>query len=181
MPNYIRARWGRTYFFTVVTYNRQRIFCNPEMVTAVRNVFKAVIQKRPFEMDAAVVLPDHIHCIWTLPEGDIDYSARWSMIKRAFTQCVAETVRTAHPTVSRLKRREGSVWQRRFWEHQIRDERDYRVHCDYIHYNPVKHALACAPKDWPHSSFKKFVSEGCYEESWGDGTAVSFDDWIGHE
>jgi putative transposase len=139
------------------------------------------MQKRPFKMDAVVVLPDHMHCIWTLPDGDIDYSARWSIIKRTFTQCVAGTVRTAHPTVSRLKRREGAVWQRRFWEHQIRDERDYRMHCDYIHYNPVKHGLTCAPKDWSHSSFKKFVRAGYYEEDWGDGNDISFDDGIGHE
>lgn len=181
MPNYVRARWGRTYFFTVVTYNRQRIFCNTEMVMALRDAFKTVMQKRPFEVDAVVVLPDHMHCIWTLPDGDIDYSARWSIIKRTFTQCISETVRMAHPTVSRLKRREGAVWQRRFWEHQIRDERDYQMHCDYIHYNPVKHGVACAPKDWPHSSFEKFVSAGCYDYDWGDGKGLSFDDGIGHE
>ncbi len=181
MPNYVLARLGRAYFFTVVTYDRQRILCNAEMVMVLWNSFKAVMQKLPFEMDAVVVLPDHMHCIWTLPDGDIDYSARWSIIKRTFTQCVAETVRTAHPTVSRLKRCEGAVWQRRFWEHQIRDERDYRMHCDYIHYNPVKHGLICAPKDWPHSSFKKFVSAGYYEEDWGYGNDISFDDGIGHE
>jgi len=181
MPNYVRARLGRMYFFTVVTYDRQKIFCSDEMVLVLRNACKAVMQKQPFEMDAAVVLPDHMHCIWTLPDGDIDYSVRWSIIKRIVTQCVAETVRTAHPTVSRLKRREGAVWQRRFWEHQIRDEHDYRMHCDYIHYNPVKHGLTCAPKDWPHSSFEKFVRAGHYEEGWGDGNDIAFDDGIGHE
>jgi len=181
MPNYVRARWGRTYFFTVVAHNRQRILCNPENVTALRNAFKTVMQKRLFEMDAVVVLPDHMHCIWTLPEGDSDYSARWSIVKRTFTQCVNETVRMAHPTVSRVKRREGSVWQRRFWEHQIRDELDYRMHCDYIHYNPVKHGLTCAPKDWLHSSFKKFVSAGYYEDGWGQGSDIVFDDGIGQE
>jgi putative transposase len=151
------------------------------MVTILRNVFKKVMGKRPFEMDAVVILPDHMHCIWTLPEGDIDYSVRWSIIKRTFTQCISEKVRMAHPTVSRSKRREGAVWQRRFWEHQIRDERDYRMHCDYIHYNPVKHGLTSVPKDWPHSSFKKFVREGFYEEDWGNGNAILFDDGIGYE
>jgi putative transposase len=132
-------------------------------------------------MDAAVVLPDHMHCIWTLPEVDIDYSVRWSIIKRTFTQCVRGTVRTAHPTISRLKRREGSVWQRRFWEHQIRDERDYQMHCDYIHYDPVKHGLAGAPNDWPHSSFKKFVSAGHYANDWGQGCDIVFEDGVGYE
>jgi len=150
-------------------------------MTALRDAFELVMQKRPFEIDAAVVLPDHMHCIWTLPDGDIDYSARWSIIKRTFTQGVRQAVRTAHPTVSRLKRREGAIWQRRFWEHQIRDERDYQMHCDYIHYNPVKHGLTCAPNDWKHSSFKKFVSAGYYEDDWGQGCDIVFKDGVGYE
>jgi putative transposase len=181
MPNYVRSRWGQTYFFTIVTFNRQRIFNYPELVPTLRYSFKEVMQQRPFTINAAVILPDHIHCIWTLPEGDIDYSARWSIIKRLFTQYTTEAVRTAHPTVSRLKRREGLIWQRRFWEHQIRNDRDYRMHCDYIHYNPVKHGLANAPRDWPHSSFNTFVSAGYYETDWGDGNVISFDNGIGHE
>ena len=181
MPNYVRSRWGQKYFFTVVTYNRAGIFDNQALVIALKDCIKKVMGKMPFAIDAAVILPDHMHCIWTLPDGDNDYSARWSVIKRLFTQCASETVRTAHPTASRLKRREGTVWQRRFWEHQIRDERDYLMHCDYIHYNPVKHGLADAPRDWPHSSFNTFVSAGCYDIDWGAGDAVSCDNSIGQE
>lgn len=121
----------------------------------------------PFEIEAWVLLPDHIHCIWQLPEGDRDYSMRWGLIKKEFTKRTKGLVGTAHPTISRERHREGTVWQRRFWEHQIRDEKDFSVHFDYIHYNPVKHGLARSPKDWLYSTFHRYVKAGVYAMEWG--------------
>ena len=180
MPNYRRAKEGNTYFFTVVTYNRQPILC----LEICRKVLKEVIietkSAHPFEIDAWVLLPDHIHCIWQLPEGDRDYSMRWGLIKKEFTKRTKGLVGTAHPTRSRERHREGTVWQRRFWEHQIRDERDFSAHFDYIHYNPVKHGLARSPRDWLYSTFHKHVQTGIYPMEWGM-SEIDFSEGIGSE
>ena len=159
MGNYRRAIIpGGVFFFTVVTYHRAPIFNNPENVSYLRAAFRKVIADKPFEIDAIVVLPDHLHCIWRLPDGDSDYSSRWREIKKAASRDI---------NASSNQRNERLVWQRRFWEHAIRTDEDWRMHMDYIHYNPVKHGLALRPGDWPWSSFKRCVSKGWYEESWG--------------
>jgi len=107
---------------------------------------------------AMVVLPDHLHCVWTLPRGDADYPTRWRLIKTWVTQ------RSGLEDFRRPKR---TVWQARYWEHVIRDETDYRQHVDYIHYNPVKHGYVHKPGDWPYSSFRRCVKAGLYSEEWG--------------
>jgi len=128
------------------------------------------MRKRPFKIDAIAVLPDHLHCIWTLPSDDEDYSIRWKEVKSGFTkQCIhSSKINTLTPTASMVKKGEKGIWQRRFWEHTIRDERDYSMHCDYLHYNPVKHGLAAKPYEWPYSSFQRFVDKGIYQRNWGE-------------
>lgn len=187
MPNYRRARDGNTYFFTIVTYQRQPILCLDECKGVLRDVIKGVQLSHPFKIEAWVLLPDHIHCMWRLPEGDKDYSMRWGIIKKEFTKKVQNLagkaiplVGRAHPTLSRQKHREGTIWQRRFWEHQIRDEKDFAVHCNYIHYNPVKHGLVRSPKDWEYSTFHRFVKQGVYPVEWGM-SEIGFSKEIGRE
>ncbi|MBI5190997.1 MAG: transposase [Nitrospirae bacterium] len=135
MPNYRRVKEGRTFFFTVVTHERRPLLCTDESRLALREAIKEVRERFPFDIDAWVLMPDHLHCIWTLPEDDTDYSKRWGMIKLRYTKKVKPSlVGVAHPTSkssSRLKHREGAVWQRRFWEHMIRDDADYEAHMDY--------------------------------------------------
>ncbi len=181
MPNYLRARKGTTYFFTLVTYHRQRILCLERSRKILRQTIYKVKKSYPFAIEAMVLLPDHLHCIWRLPEGDHDYSTRWGMIKSEFTKNTKSWLAVPQPSDSRLKKREGSIWQRRFWEHMIRDDRDFMYHCNYIHYNPVKHGLAAAPKDWPHSTFRWFVKNQIYPLDWGSGTTVTIASDIGRE
>ena len=121
-------------------------------------------------MEAFVVLPDHLHCIWTLPEGDAAYSLRWNIIKRRVSQQVRELIEQ-NINASRRKRRELGLWQRRFWEHQIRNEDDFEQHVNYIHWNPVKHGYVKSVTDWPYSSFPRFVSRGIYPAHWASETA----------
>jgi putative transposase len=160
---------GGTYFFTVVMYRRQSILCDEILRTALRAAIESVRINRPFTIDAWVLLPDHLHCIWTLPEMDTDFSTRWMMIKRKVSlACSAHYRRADWITSSKQKHRESTIWQRRFWEHQIRDETDYAHHLDYLHYNPVKHGLVSQVKNWPYSSFHRHVERGIYDEEWGD-------------
>jgi len=172
---------GGIYFFTVVTHRRQRIL-RGEAIDILRESFRECMSEMPFAIEAAVVLPDHLHCIWRLPEKDSDYSTRWKNIKNSFTKKYTRRVgeALAKPTNSMQKKDEKGIWQRRFWEHTIRDENDYRMHIEYIHYNPVKHGLVPAPKDWPHSSFHRFVKKGIYSESWG-GPLTEFPEGFGGE
>ena len=159
MSNYRRAiAPGGVFFFTVVTHGRSPLFVSEERVEMLRAAFRKVKSVRPFEIDAIVVLPDHLHCIWRLPEGDGDFSGRWREIKKFASRQI-----DAHTN----QRNERSVWQRRFWEHAIRDEADWHRHMDYIHYNPVKHGLVTRPMDWPWSSFRAAVERGWYQEMWG--------------
>jgi len=167
MSRYRRARDGNTYFFTVVTFKRQPILCLDICRKALREVIDEVKLSHPFKIEAWVLLPDHLHCIWKLPEGDVDYSMRWGLIKKEFSKKVKNSVGTAHPTKSRERHREGTIWQKRFWEHQIRDEKDFAAHCNYIHYNPVKHGLVKVPKDWLYSTFHRYVRAGIYPMEWG--------------
>lgn len=167
MSNYRRAKDGNTYFFTVVTFNRQPILCMEPSRECLRNVIIDVRTDTPFVIEAWVLLPDHMHCIWRLPEGDTDYSLRWARIKAKFTKRSRAWLDEEVSTPSRLKHRDGTVWQRRYWEHMIRGDEDYKNHCDYIHYNPVKHGLVSAPKEWPYSTFHRFVRENLYPHDWG--------------
>jgi len=149
---------GGVYFFTVVTFERIPIFINEDRIEVLRQAFRKVMAARPFLIDAMVVLPEHLHCIWRMPEGDADYSTRWREIKKAASRRINATTNN---------RNERMVWQRRFWEHAIGDEGDWRRHVDYIHYNPVKHGLVNSPGAWRWSSFGRAVINGLYEESWG--------------
>lgn len=128
-----------------------------------------------------VLLPEHLHCIWTLPSDDADYSKRWGVIKKEFTKQVRHAVGAAHPTDSRKRHREAMVWQRRFWEHELRDDVDYAAHFDYIHYNPVKHGLVASPQDWPYSSFHRHVHTGVYDVAWGANASMTFARQVGSE
>lgn len=159
MSDYRRVRVpGGCYFFTVVTYGRRPLLADEININLLRQALASAKTRRPFDVEAMVVLPDHLHCIWRLPAGDADFSGRW----RAVKQFVSKRLDTA---VS--PRGEKPVWQRRFWEHLIRDQEDWRRHMDYIHFNPVKHGLVAAPEDWPHSSYRRAVAEGRYPPGWG--------------
>ncbi|MGB3749091.1 MAG: transposase [Rhodanobacter sp.] len=161
MPNYRRARSaGATWFFTVVTARRRRFLADEHAISILRESVAATLQRMPFHMDAWVILPGHMHAIWTLPAGDRDFSTRWGLIKAGFSR------NSNLPHLS-APRRDGGLWQPRFWEHRIRDVRDYRAHMDYAHYNPVKHGLVARVKDWPYSSFHHAVREGIYAADWG--------------
>ena len=144
-----------------------------------RKSFKYVMGNHSFKIDAFVLLPDHLHCVWTLPEGDHDFSNRWRLIKSHFTRNCDEYKQAA--LESGGKKREQPLWQSRFWEHLIRDEEDFVKHVEYIHYNPVKHGLVNAPMEWPYSSFHRHVREGAYDKRWGAGERLIFDETIGKE
>lgn len=178
---YRRSRTaGATFFFTVVTYQRKKVLCLDENANLVKQAFATVKERHPFKIDAIALLPDHIHCIWTLPQDDRDFSNRWMLIKSYFTRQCKESNKN-DITASRISKREQCVWQRRFWEHQIRDEKDFKAHVDYIHYNPVKHGLVKSPKDWLYSSFHREVKAGMYDNDWGVNNEVEFDAGVGHE
>jgi putative transposase len=157
---------GGTYFFTVVTHNRRPFLCEPENIEILRKAFRYVRDSHPFEIDAIAILPDHIHCLWTLPLEDCDFSTRWRLIKSYFS-------RNCHPqyhgerSISRSSKREQAIWQRRFWEHCIDSESDFTTHLDYIHYNPVRHRLVACVHDWQYSSFHREVKNGRYRSTWG--------------
>jgi putative transposase len=171
---------GGTFFFTVVTYNRRGFLCEPENILLLRQAFKRVIAEFPFIIDAIVILPNHIHCVWTLAPGDSDFSNRWRLIKSYFS-CRCNEKYKGKISRSRQKKGEQAVWQRRFWEHQIKDEIDFARHVDYIHYNPVRHGYVEAPKDWRYSSFMLHVDKGIYDIDWGSGMDIEFPEDIGHE
>jgi len=164
-------RWyqpGGTSFFTVVMYRRHPFFGDEAARTLLGSVMREVKDEMPFETVAIVLLPDHLHTIWTLPSGDGDFSARWKEIKSRFTErWIAHGGFEVAVTPSQKRRGNRGIWQRRFIEHLIRDEGDLERHCDYIHYNAVKHGLVLQPADWPHSSFRRFVELGQYESDWG--------------
>lgn len=168
MSNYRRTQTaGGTYFFTVVSYRRQPVLCDDPVRTALREAIHKVRQSHPFTIDAWVLLPDHLHCIWTLPPGDADFSLRWSLIKNRVSREVGAQYRRAEwLSASKRKHRESTIWQRRFWEHCIRDEKDLRHHVDYLHFNPVKHGLVARVADWPHSTFHRFARTGIYAAEW---------------
>ncbi|MCU0600432.1 MAG: transposase [Desulfobacterales bacterium] len=171
---------GGTFFFTVVTLKREPILTESDNVQILRKSFKNIMVKHSFKIDAFVLLPDHLHCIWKLPDGDHDFSTRWRLIKSDFTRRCDNKFKFM-PLGSRADKKEQTIWQRRFWEHQIRDEEDFQKHVEYIHYNPVKHKYVSSPKDWEFSSFHKYVREEKYQASWGSGEVLNFDKTIGNE
>lgn len=166
MPNYRRNRTkGGCYFFTVNLLERHQNQLLIERIDLLRKVVKQVKLNHPFHIDGWVVLPEHMHLILTLPQGDDNYATRIRLIKTLFSKNLSKTERRS--TV-RQRRGERAVWQRRFWEHSIRDEFDYNVHIDYLHYNPVKHGHVERVKDWPYSTFQRLVKCEVYPENWGE-------------
>lgn len=151
MSNYRRPKLpGATVFFTVTLATRGSDLLTREIET-LRQSVRQTRAERPFFIDAWVVLPDHMHCVWTLPDGDSDFSTRWSVIKARFSRAMPHVERRPSHAV----RREHGIWQRRFWEHHIRDEDDLRAHVRYCWINPVKHGLVEDPADWPFSSYHR--------------------------
>ena len=180
MPRYIRAdTGGGTYFFTVVAFARRPILCEAPFRTALRQAVTETRQTLPFTIDAWVLLPDHMHCIWTLPENDADFGKRWGLIKRLVSRhCPQYRTPSIALSASKKKRHESGIWQRRFYEHQIRNEADFQRHSDYLHYNPVKHSWVKQVKDWPYSSFHRYVRAGIYPENWGGEVETEKDDGL---
>ena len=164
MPNYKRYYTpGQSVFITLVTFRRKPLLVNH--IDQWRHALKLVRTRHPFHIPASVVLPDHCHFIMNLPDGDADFSTRISLFKAAFSRSLPKT--TSVSSASRFKRREREIWQRRFWEHAIRDESDFQRHFDYIHFNPVKHGHVSRCADWPYSSFQQCVEQGIYPADWG--------------
>ena len=162
MVQYRRCRVsGGTYFFTVVLADRNTSLL-VDYIHDLRHAFRAVQRKRPYEVQGMVVLPEHLHAIWRLPDGDSDYPARWRGIKARFSLSLARGGIVPRPGGS-----VRGVWQPRYWEHRIRDEQDFRRHLDYIHYNPVKHGWVERVSDWPYSTFHRYVKQGVYPVDWG--------------
>jgi len=173
MTDYRRYRvTGGTYFFTVNLADRKGALLT-EHIDTLRNAFRDVKKAHPFQLDAIVIMPEHLHTIWTLPEDDDDFSLRWRQIKSAFSRQIETGERI---TKSRSRKQERGIWQRRFWEHAIRDDRDFARHVDYIHFNPVKHGYVQQVADWPYSSFHKYVQLGVCSRDW-----CGFDDDLGCE
>ena len=165
MPSYIRNRIkGGCYFFTVNLLERHDNQLLTRQINLLREAVKQVKSQNPFHIDGWVVLPEHMHFIITLPPGDDDYSTRIRLIKTYFSKKLSKTGRRS---AVRQKRGERGIWQRRYWEHSIRDEADYVVHMDYLHYNPVKHGHVEQVKDWPYSTFHHLVQREIYPECWG--------------
>jgi putative transposase len=177
MPNYRRNLIpGGTFFFTVVTYQRRPILIEQRAREIIHQSLLHIRKELPFETIAICLLPDHLHCIWTLPEHDHDYPTRWKKIKALFSKIylkLGET--TGEVNQSRINKGEVGIWQRRYWEHTICDEKDLEHHIEDIHYNPVKHGLVKSTLDWPWSSFHRYVKMGLFSEEWGKGYKEEID------
>jgi putative transposase len=178
MTDYRRAdNEGGCYFFTVVTYERRALLTEPLARRCLREAWKETRQRSPFEVVAVCLLPDHVHCVWRLPEGDGDFSRRWARIKAGFTRRYLAAGGTEHAqSRSRTVKRERGIWQRRFWEHQIRNATDLRRHIDYIHFNPVKHGLVERVEDWPWSSYHQFARACTYPDQYWQAAENGFND-----
>ncbi|MFO0810752.1 MAG: transposase [Gemmataceae bacterium] len=165
-----RRNWveGGTYFFTVVSASRRPIFAGDAARAHLRSAIDSIRQRFPFAIEAFVLLPDHLHTIWTLPPGDAKYATRWKRIKEEFTVRFLVNGGTEAPvSASRSRRGERGVWQRRYWEHTCDDADDFKHHLDYLHWNPVKHGLVTRVRDYPWSSFHRYVALGEYDIDWG--------------
>ena len=153
---------GASYFFTATLRNRSSHLL-VDAVAEFRAAYTDVCRRFPFETTAIVVLPNHLHAVWRLPDGDADYSGRWRAIKAGFVR----NLRRCGRAIPANSRGEAEVWQRRFWEHTIRNESDLKAHVDYVHWNPVKHGHTMRAREWPYSSFHRYVREGVLAEDWG--------------
>ena len=159
-------RRGPRGFFTVNLARRKNNRLLVERFDVLREAFNAVRARHPYRTDALVVMPDHLHCLWTLPPGGTDFLMRWGLIKAQFSRAIGKGERRSP---SRIERGERGLWQRRFWEHLILDQEDFNRHADYIHWNPVKHGWVKRVADWPHSTFHDYVTRGIYPMDWGGG------------
>lgn len=178
---YIRSKVpGAFYFFTLVTFNRRKLFLEPPNCELFMQSLDYVKENHPFDLFAYCICPDHIHMIWKLPENDIDFSTRLRLAKSFFSRHLEDELKYSK-NPSRSRKGELAVWQRRFWEHIIRDEKDLTNHLEYIHFNPVKHGLTNSPRGWVYSSFHRFVEKGMYDESWGEGSDMDYLDKVGNE
>ncbi len=153
---------GGCYSFTVNLADRRSQLLT-DYIGILRAAFRDTRRRHRFDIDAIAILPDHLHAIWTLPDGDSDFPLRWNLIKGSFSRGLP---REEPVSASRLRKRERGIWQRRYWEHTIRDEADFARHVDYIHFNPVKHGYVERVHDWPFSSFHRFVRLGVYPANW---------------
>jgi putative transposase len=153
---------GGSFFFTAALADRRRSLL-VDRIDILREAFRQVKAVYPFHLDAMVILPEHLHCIWTLPLDDADYPGRWRRIKTAFSRSLPNRYPRSR---SQTLKNERGIWQRRYWEHTLRDEEDYRRHMDYIHYNPVKHGYVNCVADWPYSTFHRYVEAGIYPNDW---------------
>lgn len=171
MPDYRRA-WhpGGTYFFTVNLLQRQGNDLLVRHIDLLRSTVDSVRQRHPFQIHGWVVLPEHLHCVIELPLDDADFATRWRLIKIAFSKTLPKTEVLS---AIRVQRGERGIWQRRYWEHLIRDERDFQAHMDYVHINPVKHGLVKCVADWPYSTFHRLVAKGVYPSDWAGGNEDS--------
>ena len=170
MLNYRRAwRQGGTYFFTVNLLQRHNNDLLIRQIDTLREAVRSVRQRHPFQIHRWVVLPNHLHCIIELPVNDSDFATRWRLIKLAFSKSIPKTERRSRV---RIRRGERGIWQRRYWEHLIRDEADYQAHMDYLHFNPIKHQYVTRVADWPYSTFHRLVEEDVYPVDWAGGGDV---------
>ncbi|MGR8953396.1 MAG: REP-associated tyrosine transposase [Gammaproteobacteria bacterium] len=169
MPNYRRAFIpGGTWFFTVNLLNRYQNDLLIREIDLLRETVRQVRERHPFQIDAWVVLPDHLHSVWTLPSGDSDFSKRWRLIKSGFSRALPNTERRSEV---RKAAGERGIWQRHYWEHLIRDNADYQRHVDYVHDNPLKHGYVKRIADWPYSTFHRYAAKGIYPVDWcGDAS-----------
>ena len=166
MTNYRRDKHpGATWFFTVNIAQRYQCLLI-DNIDILRSAFRSIHASHPFIVNAIVILPDHLHTIWTLPEDDANYPLRWRLIKTYFSKSIKTSELVS---LSRKKKGERGIWQRRYWEHRIRSEKDFNRHIDYIHYNPVKHGYVNQVSQWPWSSFHRFVRDGLLDSDWGAG------------
>mgnify|MGYP000190877082 FL=1 len=173
MPNYRRAFIpGGTYFFTVNLLQRHDNDLLTREINLLRDTVRQVRKRHPFQINAWVVLPEHLHCVWTLPPGDSDFSMRWRLIKSGFSRALPKTERLS---IVRRVAGERGIWQRHFWEHVIRDDLDYQRHVDYVHVNPVKHGHVKHVTDWPYSTFHRYVDQGIYLPNWCGDINISVD------
>jgi putative transposase len=171
MTDYRRAQFeGGYYFFTVVTHRRRAFLTDSRARLCLKSAWEEARRRSYFDVVALCLLPDHLHCLWKLPDGDTDFSLRWSRIKAAFThRYLSDGGAEFGQSSSRNRKRERGIWQRRFWEHQIRDPEDLHRHVDYVHYNPVKHGLVERVEQWPWSTYHRYVREGIYPgRPWDD-------------
>jgi putative transposase len=170
MTNYRRNFLpGGSYFFTVNLLDRRSCLLT-ENVELLRKAFRYARERHPFSIEASVILPDHVHAVWTMPEGDSDYALRWRLIKSVFSRGLPRLEAVSN---SRSSKGERGIWQRRYWEHTLRDENDFAKHVDYIHFNPVKHGHVSRVVDWPYSSFHRFVRQGIYPADWAGNAKQS--------